>query len=112
MNYEHLLARIPPPRASKIGVSAQDIDRVVVVPQLVHELRNCLQSDDESDLIFGLYFAERLRTRPEFCAVANASLAEIATLIRSALAHPNVRVSVAAMRAFVSFERSIPTTWQ
>lgn len=56
MKYERLIARIPAPW-SKLGVSTQDIERIIVVPELSQELKECLRSEDESDLIWGLYFA-------------------------------------------------------
>ncbi len=107
MSYERLLARIPPPR-SKFGVSTNDIERVTVVPELTEEVKECLCSEEELDLIFGLYFAARLRLREDFCALASASLPEIAALIRSAMDHGSIRVRSGAVPAFVSFRSHYP----
>ena len=102
VKYERLIARIPAPR-SKLGVSTQDIERVTAVPELSQEVKDCLRSEDESDLIFGLYFAGRLRLRADFCSMASSSLPEIAGLVRSRLEHASERVRAGAIRAFVAF---------
>ena len=107
MKYERLVARIPAPR-SKLGVSTQDIERIIEVPELAQELKECLRSEDESDLIFGLYFARQLRLRADFCSIASSSLPEIAALIRSELEHASERVRAGALRAFVAFRSHYP----
>ena len=74
MKRERLFARIPPPRACKYGITADDVFRIPVSPELVADLLDCLDSDDELDLIFGLMFAEHLRARSDFCGLAETSL--------------------------------------
>jgi HEAT repeat protein len=103
MKRERLFARIPVPRVSKTGISANDIDRILVLPELPRELVECLRSQDEGDLIFGLYFSERLGLRADFCSIASSSLPEIAALVRSALDHSSERVRAGAVRALVTF---------
>jgi hypothetical protein len=107
MKYERLIARIPAPR-SKLGVSTNDIERIVAVPELTQEVEDCLRSEDESDLIFGLYFAERLRLRADFCSIASSKLPEIAGLVRLKLGHASERVRAGATRAFVAFRSHYP----
>jgi hypothetical protein len=107
MKYERLIARIPAPR-NKLGVSTQDIERIIAVPELMGELKECLRSEDESDLIWGLYFAERLRLRADFCSIAGSSLSEIAALIRSGLGHSSERLRARTIRAFVAFRSHYP----
>lgn len=106
MKRELLFARIPPPRACNYGITADDIFRIPVSPELVAALLDCLNSDDELDLIFGLMFAEHLRTKSDFCSIAEPSLPAITATIRSALAHASPRVRAHAIRAFVAFRTS------
>ena len=108
MKHERLFTRIPAPRSSKIGIGPEDIDRIPVVPELIQELEECLRSEDELDLGFGLYFVARLRRRSDFCAVAKSELPQIAALIRRAMGHASVRVRTDAIRAFVSFRSHYP----
>ncbi len=103
---EQLFARIPPPRTCKYGITDNDILRISVSPELVADLLDCLHSDDELDLIFGLMFAEHLRTRADFCSLAEPSLPALTAAIRSALAHVSSRVRADAVRAFVAFRTS------
>ena len=103
MKREQLFARIPAPHASKYGIGANDILRIPASPDLVSDLLDCLRSDDELDLIFALMFAEHLRTRPDFCRLAEPSLPVLAAGIRSALAHSIPRVRASAIRAFVAY---------
>ena len=106
MKRERLFARIPAPRASKYGIGADDILRVPVSPELVRDLLDCLRSDDELDLIFGLFFAEHLRDRADFANLAEPSIPDLAAAIRSALTHPSSRVRPAAVDALVAFRTS------
>jgi len=103
---ERLFARIPPPRAFNWGITAEDILRIPVSPELVADLLDCLNSDDELDLIFGLMFAEHLSTRSDFCSLAEPSLPALTATIRSALAHASPHVRADAIRAFVAFRTS------
>jgi hypothetical protein len=102
---ERLFARIPPPRAPN-GISPQDIGRISVDSTVVDDLLDCLRSDDDLDAGFGLYFAEHLRPRPDFCAVAEPSFPALASLIRDSLTHSNSQVRVAAIGALVAFRES------
>jgi hypothetical protein len=52
VKYERLIARIPAPR-SKLGVSTQDIERIIAVPELSEELKECLRSEDDPILSLG-----------------------------------------------------------
>jgi len=106
VNRERLFARLPSPRVGRYGIAEQDIARVQVVPQAVDELIDCLKSDDETDVIFGLYFAECLRPRADFSTVARLSLPKIASLIRASLGHSSPRVRADAVRAFAAFRES------
>ncbi len=106
MKRERLFARIPPPRDYKFGITSDDIFRVPVSSELVADLLDCLHSDDELDLIFGLMFAEHLRTRSDFCSLAEPSLPALTATIRSALAHASSRVRADAVRAFIAFRAS------
>ena len=106
MKRERLFARIPSPRVGRYGIADQDIARIQVVPELVEELTDCLRSDDETDVIFGLYFAECLRPRADFSTVAGPSLPTIAPLIRTSLTHSSPRVRAGAVRAFAAFRES------
>ena len=99
---QRLFARIPL-RGSRIGISAQDIAGISVNPALVGELKECLQSDDDVDVGFGLYFCEHLRLRTDFCLVAESALEDLASLIRDCLMDPNPRVRADAIGAFVAF---------
>lgn len=103
---ERLFAKIPAPRASKYGITPGDILRIPAAPELVTDLLDCLHSDDELDLIFGLMFAEHLRSIPDFCNLAEPSLPALLAAIRSALAHSSSRVRAGAVLAFVAFRAS------
>jgi hypothetical protein len=100
---ERLFARIPPSSVGSYGVAAQDIARIQVVRELIQEVIDCLRSDDETDITFGLYFAEHLRPRSDFIALAEASLPMMASLIRTSVIHPSPQVRGHAVRAFVAF---------
>jgi len=102
---QRLFARIPP-RGSRIGISPQDIAGVSVDPALVGELKECLRSNDDSDVVFGLYFCEHLRPRTDFRLVAESAFEDLASLIRDCLAHPNPRVRADAIGAFAAFRDS------
>jgi hypothetical protein len=99
---QRLFVRIPP-RRGRLGISPQDIARISVDPALVGELQECLRSDDDVDVTFGLYFIEHLRPRPDFCLVAEPAFEDFASLIRDCLSHPHPRVRADAIGAFVAF---------
>src|SRR5882672_10165775 len=81
---QRLFARIPP-RGSRIGISVQDIAGISVDPALVGELNECLRSDDDTDVMFSLYFCEHLRPRTDFRLVAEPAFPDLASLIRHCL---------------------------
>jgi hypothetical protein len=99
---QRLFARIPPPRPLN-GIAPQDIARISVDSALVGELQECLRSDDDLDVAFGLYFSVHLRLRTDFRTVAESAFADLASLIGDCLAHPNPRVRVDAISAFAAF---------
>src|ERR1041385_5143211 len=105
MKRDRLFARLPSPR-SPIGVAPQDIARMCVDSGLMDDLLDCLRSDDDLDVGFGLYFVEHLRPRPDFWPVAEPQRPVFASLIRDSLAHANPQVRVDAIRAFVAFRDS------
>ena len=102
---QRLFARIPP-RGSRIGISPQDIAGVSVDPALVGELKECLRSNDDSDVMFGLYFCEHLRPRTDFQWVAESAFEDLASLIRDCLIDPNPRVRADTIGAFAAFRDS------
>lgn len=106
MKRVRLFARIPKPTIGQYGIAVEDIARVQVDTGVVEEVIECLQSDDELDVTFGLYFAECLRPRADFVSVSGTMLLKIATLIRNNFTHPSPRVREDAVRAFVAFRSS------
>jgi hypothetical protein len=102
---ERLFARIPAPRVGTHGIADQDVARVQVVPELVEEILDCLRSDDKTDVVFGLYFAERLKPRPDFAAAVTLSLSTLTSMIRGLLTHSDRQVRADAVRAFVAFRK-------
>ena len=106
MKRERLFSHIPLPRISKVGISDQDIARIKVVDELVKDILDCLQSEDTSDIAFGCYFAECLRSRADFYACAKSSLPTMASLIRKELSNPSPQVRDSAIRAFIAFRES------
>jgi len=102
---QRLFARIPP-RGSRIGISPQDIAGISVDLALVGELQECLRSNDDADVVFGLYFCEHLRPRTDFQWAAESAFADLASLIRDCLTHPNPRVRADAIGAFAAFRDS------
>jgi len=99
---QRLFARIPP-RGSRIGISPQDIAGISVDLALVGELQECLRSDDDLDVMFGLYLCEHLWSRTDFQSVAEPAFADLASLVRDCLTHPNPRVRADAIGAFAAF---------
>src|SRR5882672_9113386 len=100
-----LFARIPA-QGLRIGISAQDIAGISVDPALVGELKECLRSDDDTDVMFGLYFCEHLRPWTDFRLVAEPAFPDLASLIRDCLTHANPRVRTDAIGAFAAFRES------
>jgi hypothetical protein len=103
---EKVFARIPKPSVGQFGIAIEDITRIQVDPELVGEVIDCLKSDDDLDITFGLFFAECLRPRAEFVTAAGASLKVIADLIRTAFNHPTPCVRADAVSAFLAFRSS------
>ena len=100
---ERLFAQIPAPRLSKSGIAADDILRVPAAPELVCNLLDCLHSEVEIDIVFGLMFAENLHQRPDFERLAKPSLPALTAAIRSAVEHASLRVRASAVRSFVTY---------
>lgn len=100
---ERLFARIPAPRVGTLGIAIQDVTRVKVDEGLLQDLLDCLRSGDDSDIIFGLYFAEVLRPDPDFSTLGEPALSAIASLICASVTHSNPQVRGDAVRAFVAF---------
>ena len=106
MKRSRLFSRIPHPRTSSYGITVKDILRISACPELVTDLLDCLHSDDELDLIFGLMFAEHLHSRPDFFRIAEPSRQDLTMAIRAALANTSSRVRADAVRAFVAYRSS------
>lgn len=106
MKRERVFARIPKPRVGQFGIAVEDIVRIPIVPELVGEVIDCLESDEDLDVTFGLFFAECLRPRADFVATAGHALPVLAGLIRAVLNHPSQQVRMAAASAFVAFQSS------
>ena len=106
VNRNRLFSRIPLPRASSYGITVDDILRISTCPELVVDLLDCLHSDEELDLLFGLMFAEHLHSLPDFCRLAEPSLQALTMAIRAALGHTSSRVRADAVRALVAYRSS------
>ena len=105
MKRDRLFARISRPRPLN-GITAEDIAKISVDGALIDDLLDCLRSDDPLDVGFGLYFAEHLRSRSDFCLLAEPSFPLFACRIRDALTHSDRQVRVDAVAAFVAFRAS------
>lgn len=106
MKRERLFSRIPAPGIGKLGISTADIDRVVLVPDLIDDILECLRSEDKVDATFGLFFLEQLHNRGEFKKLAQRSLSVITPLIETLLEHQDLQVRSAAARTFVVFREN------
>ncbi len=100
---EKLFSHIPNPRIGKHGIANKDIARIVVTTSLLPDILDCLESKDELDITFALFFLEELKVRPDFRVASSSALKSITARIRELLHHANVRIRVDAARAFVAF---------
>lgn len=107
MKRERLFAHIPARRVGA-GISEQDIARVQVVPELVGQIIDCLESDDQTDVGFGLWFAEKLQLRPEFVAMVEPELSRLLPVIGDRISDESPQVRESAMGAFVAFRQYFP----
>ncbi len=103
---EKLFSHIPNPRIGDVGIADKDIARIVVTPSLVPDILDCLESKDELDVTFALFFLEELNIRADFRAVSGMALKTITDWIRKFLNHTNARIRADAVRAFVAFREN------
>jgi len=101
-----LFSHIPTPRTGKFGIGADDIARIVVTPQLVPDILDCLESKEVLDVGFALFFLQYLNSRSDFRDLLSPSLTAVTTQIRKLLSHPDHNVSIDAAGAFVAFREN------
>jgi hypothetical protein len=101
--HKRLLARIPEPRISPVGICDDDIARIPVTPDFIAELLECLKSSEPLDLTMGFFIARAGLGNPEFSKVAGRDLSRIAELARRAFAHLDRRVRSSALATVVAY---------
>jgi hypothetical protein len=102
---DKLFLHIPVPRFGKYGIADKDIARIVVTQGLVSDIIDCLESKDDLDAGFALFFLEELNGRSDFRAVLGSEQNTITTWIRKLLNHSSSKIRADAARAFVAFRK-------
>jgi len=104
---DRLFAHIPKPRIGEYGIADKDVQHIVVAPQLVIDIRECLESGDDLEIGFALFYLENLSARPDFREVAGQTLNSFLTHIRKLLCHESYQIRSEATRTFVAFRSDI-----
>lgn len=97
-----------PGTRNRVGIDADLIAKIPVEPALIDDLWAALESEDELDVGFGLFFLHELLRRPEFLKAIDPRSAHFAKKMRDLVTGGSSKLQAEAIPSFVAFRSFYP----